>query len=144
MPIVRCSNNKIDQRLKEFNFIIETKTRYKCRSRVSHALILVSQVAIMFKVFSLLLLFTEKISANNFTCLNGSFIVASEICDGIANCADSSDERRELCSPIICQADQFKCYYGACISRREFCNKHADCIDGSDEFNCGKSNESCE
>lgn len=98
--------------------------------------------AIMFKVLVCLLL-AREILANNFTCSSGGSIGAGEICDGIANCADSSDERIELCAPIICRADQFKCYYGACVSRQKFCNAVADCIDGSDEFNCGKSNVSC-
>lgn len=81
--------------------------------------------------------------ANNFTCLNGDSADVSEICDGFADCLDSSDERIELCSTFICQADRFKCYYGACISREKFCNGIRDCVDGSDEFNCGKSETSC-
>lgn len=99
--------------------------------------------AIMLRVLVCLLL-VRNIFANNFTCLSGGSIVAGEICDGIVNCADSSDERVELCSTIICKADQFKCYYGACIDRAMFCNGNADCIDGSDEFNCGKPKNSCE
>lgn len=98
----------------------------------------------MFKVLVLLFFTAHKGLANNFTCSSGGSIEAGDICDGIANCVDSSDERAELCAPIICGADQFKCYYGACISRRKFCNNVSNCIDGSDEFNCGKLNGSCE
>lgn len=107
-------------------------------------LLIMNKVPVLLTIVLLLLTNARKILANHFTCLSGNSIGAGEICDGIANCADSSDERRELCAPTICQADQFKCYYGACISRQKFCNKRADCVDGSDEFNCGKSNESCE
>lgn len=109
-------------------------------SKASHAL---NVCKAMLRVLVFLLL-CEQIVSKNFTCLNGSFIGAGEICDGIANCADSFDERSELCSPIICQADQFKCHYGACISRQKVCNQNSDCVDGSDEFNCGRSNDSCE
>lgn len=99
---------------------------------------------IMLRKLALVLLVAHKLLASNFTCSNGDSIIASKICDGIANCDDSSDERQELCAPIICQPDEFKCYYGACISRELLCDKQTDCIDGSDEFNCGKSNGSCE
>lgn len=97
----------------------------------------------MLKVLTLLLFLGKSLSAN-FTCLNGSLIEADGICDGEADCADSSDERAELCLAVICRADQFKCYYGACISRAGFCNREGDCLDGSDEINCGRSNRSCE
>lgn len=80
----------------------------------------------------------------DYTCLNGDSIAADNICDGIANCSDASDERSELCSSTVCHSNQFKCYYGACIDREKFCNQLIDCVDGSDEFNCGKSNKSCE
>lgn len=95
-------------------------------------------------VLVLLLHLCQEILSNDFTCRNGNFISAGAICDGKADCADSSDERSELCAPIICQADQFKCFYGACISRENVCNRNPDCVDSSDEFNCGRSIESCE
>lgn len=98
----------------------------------------------MFKTITFLLIIVQKVLASSFICSNGNSINASEICDGIANCRDSSDERRELCSPIVCRANEFKCYYGACVSRASLCNNLTDCIDGSDEFNCGKSRGSCE
>lgn len=99
--------------------------------------------AIMFKVLVLLLL-AAQLQANNFTCSSGGSIEAGEICDGTADCADASDERAELCSPIICRPNQFQCYYGACIGRRLFCNGINECMDGSDEFNCGTTKGSCE
>lgn len=83
-------------------------------------------------------------AAINFTCLNGETVGANEICNGIANCADSSDERKELCLSTICRPHQFKCHYGACVDRTKFCNKISDCLDGSDEFNCGRLTKSCE
>lgn len=99
--------------------------------------------AIMLKVLTLLLLLAKSLSAN-FTCSTGDVIEADRICDGKADCADSSDERSELCLAVICRADQFKCYYGACISRAKFCDREGDCLDGSDEINCGRANGSCE
>jgi Low-density lipoprotein receptor domain class A len=102
----------------------------------------------MFEVPVLVILFLSQqqrlAHANNFTCLDGFSIGAGEICDGIGDCADSSDERVELCASVICQPDQFKCYYGACISRLKVCDGKSSCVDGSDEFNCGKANGSCE
>lgn len=92
----------------------------------------------------LLLAILHQILAINFTCLNGELVGANEMCNGIANCKDSSDERLELCSTMICQPHQFKCYYGGCVDRKKFCNQVNDCLDGSDEFNCGKSKKSCE
>lgn len=98
----------------------------------------------MWKVLVVVLL-ARGLLAANFTCFGGGFVADDgEICDGKADCADSSDERRELCAPIICQADQFKCYYGACISRTRVCDESEDCVDGSDEFNCGRASDSCE
>jgi hypothetical protein len=82
--------------------------------------------------------------AEFFNCLNGERVGAIEICNGIANCADASDERSELCLSMICQPNQFKCYYGGCIDRSKVCNKiPKECMDGSDEFNCGRANGSC-
>lgn len=93
-----------------------------------------------------LLIFTSvlhQILATNFTCLNGDTVGADDICNGVANCADQSDERVELCATTICQPNQFKCYYGGCVDREKVCNKFTDCLDNSDEFNCGRSNNSC-
>lgn len=102
-------------------------------------------ISTVFILIGALVIFIDvEIYANNFTCLNGDSSDASSICDGISDCLDSSDERNELCSTIICHADQFKCFYGACINREKFCNGVTDCKDGSDEFNCGKSETSCE
>lgn len=98
-------------------------------------------------IFILLILLHQNISsavAVNFTCQSGESVGANEICNGVADCIDSSDERKELCLATICQPNQFKCYYGACVERVKFCNKNSDCLDGSDEFNCGRSTKSCE
>lgn len=98
----------------------------------------------IFLVLILSLLHENNVEAANFTCQNGEFVGFNEICNGIADCNDSSDERKELCLSTICQSNQFKCYYGACVDRTKICNKFNDCLDGSDEFNCGRSTESCE
>jgi Low-density lipoprotein receptor domain class A len=81
--------------------------------------------------------------SSNFFCQNGESIGANKICDGISDCVDSSDERKELCFSTICETNQFKCHYGGCVHRDKFCNKIKDCVDGSDETNCGKLNGSC-
>lgn len=97
--------------------------------------------------FLILLLHQQNflnVRAVNFTCQNGEFVGANEICNGIANCKDASDERKELCLSTICQPNQFKCHYGACVDRVKYCNKHNDCLDASDEFNCGRSTKTCE
>lgn len=99
---------------------------------------------VFFVLFILLFIMRlSKIEAKSFTCLNGDYVDLDEVCDGRADCLDSSDERIELCSSYICRKDQFKCNRGACVSRASFCNGINDCVDGSDEFNCGKNGTSC-
>lgn len=119
----------------DFNFV--RFSAYKCGS-TQHTDEQMSKVLVLLVLVRLAL-------AANFTCFSGDLVGDDgEICDGKSDCADSSDERRELCAPIICRVDQFKCYYGACISRARVCDASEDCVDGSDEFNCGRANTSCE
>lgn len=53
-------------------------------------------------------------------------------CDGIAECADHSDEMN--CP--ICSELQFQCDKGQCVDSQLRCNGEPDCADGSDELDC--------
>ena len=53
-------------------------------------------------------------------------------CDGIAECADHSDEMN--CP--VCSELQFQCDKGQCVDVQLRCNGEPDCADGSDEQDC--------
>ncbi|XP_053968133.1 uncharacterized protein LOC128869590 isoform X1 [Anastrepha ludens] len=101
--------------------------------------------------------FISVVSATNCTvangqwkCLDGDCISINALCDGVVNCADSSDENSEMCrkrleevppgesdgntNQLNCAGwDQMKCWSGFCISVDGKCNGIRDCDDGSDE-----------
>ncbi|CAL4065611.1 unnamed protein product [Meganyctiphanes norvegica] len=61
-----------------------------------------------------------------------SCITQKELCDGIANCRDHSDEL-----DCGCREDEFLCKNGlSCIGKTLLCDGVTDCPDGSDE-DCG-------
>lgn len=64
---------------------------------------------------------------------SGECIQNSDVCDGIKNCADGSDETEKRCITEYCAPFTFRCAYGACISGDARCDHHIDCADGSDE-----------
>merc|ERR1711965_234379 len=63
---------------------------------------------------------------------SGNCVLNHFKCDGVAECADNSDERN-----CTCKEDSFQCKSdGACIRQDFQCDDEADCEDESDEQNC--------
>ncbi|XP_027843018.2 low-density lipoprotein receptor-related protein 1 [Aphis gossypii] len=76
-----------------------------------------------------------------FQCKNHQCIQPSQICNGIFDCKDNSDE--ENCGNYTCLDTDFKCQRGTkfstlptCISNHLKCNGRNDCLDGEDEKDC--------
>ncbi|KRT84438.1 lipoprotein receptor [Oryctes borbonicus] len=77
----------------------------------------------------------------NFNCGSGDCVSMEQLCDGIADCQDGSDETRAQCGNVRCPSFLFQCNYGACIPKNQVCNGENNCADGSDEEGpgCAKS-----
>ncbi|CAB3366798.1 Hypothetical predicted protein [Cloeon dipterum] len=72
---------------------------------------------------------------NQFRCYDGTCILETWVCDGVADCTHDEDE--EHCGQAGCLSDQYACRVdGACVNITMVCNGKKDCIDGSDEFGC--------
>jgi len=56
-------------------------------------------------------------------------IIEDDVCDGIVNCQDLSDE-------TDCDCDDYTCENNICISEDKVCDGENDCIDFSDETDC--------
>ncbi|KAH8417261.1 hypothetical protein KR222_007248, partial [Zaprionus bogoriensis] len=82
---------------------------------------------------------------NKFECGNGSCISSFEVCNGVRNCPDGSDETGLTCvsQRQHCSKPYFQCSYGACVIGTAACNGVNDCADGSDEtvLRCGTEDD---
>ncbi|RNA36027.1 low-density lipo receptor-related 2 isoform X1, partial [Brachionus plicatilis] len=73
-----------------------------------------------------------------FKCSNEKCVFKSEVCDGINDCLDMSDESN--CPVSYCTNEQFKCRNGTCIEKSKRCDGKVDCGDFSDEIFCPQVN----
>lgn len=69
----------------------------------------------------------------SFQCDNRQCISIDLLCDGNADCSDSSDEAVKYCAAQYCPSFSFRCGNGACIGAKKKCDERYDCLDGSDE-----------
>jgi hypothetical protein len=75
----------------------------------------------------------EECADTEFTCGNGACIGNAQICDGMPQCADASDEDPGICGAPGCAPDEFTCADSTCISVDQTCDGIPDCLGGTDE-----------
>merc|ERR1711915_608507 len=64
-------------------------------------------------------------------------ILQESVCDGVADCADGSDEGGCKAVNSLCPHTLFTCSNKVdCLSHVKVCNGVSDCLDGSDELQC--------
>ena len=63
-------------------------------------------------------------------------IIDTQVCDGIPQCNDESDELTSVCVNWTCSTGLWKCGDLKCISRLLVCDGKAHCDDASDELLC--------
>ncbi|XP_072144593.1 uncharacterized protein [Dermacentor andersoni] len=68
-----------------------------------------------------------------FVCRNKEVISVVNVCDGVHDCRDRSDESG--CG-VTCPDGSFRCASGKCVSIGAFCDFKDDCGDSSDESQC--------
>lgn len=75
-----------------------------------------------------------------FQCANRKCIARYQLCDGIDNCGDGSDENNmTMCVKQIRPCDptlEYTCANKMCIDRLKICDLADDCGDLSDELGC--------
>ncbi|XP_033099819.1 suppressor of tumorigenicity 14 protein homolog, partial [Anneissia japonica] len=67
-----------------------------------------------------------------FVCGDFEFVLLEQVCDGIIDCADFSDELQSC----PCSDDSFQCANGVCIAAAKRCDRENNCLDWSDEQGC--------
>lgn len=78
------------------------------------------------------------IGCESYQCPLGKCLNDTQLCDGVPDCHDSSDERSDVCTTHRqCNANELRCHNHKCILRSQFCDRIDQCGDGSDEpLNC--------
>ncbi|XP_033122266.1 suppressor of tumorigenicity 14 protein-like, partial [Anneissia japonica] len=77
-------------------------------------------------------LINDILSGKIFVCGDFEFILLEQVCDGIIDCADFSDELQSC----PCSDDRFQCANGVCIAAAKRCDRENNCLDWSDEQGC--------
>ncbi|XP_050312267.1 prolow-density lipoprotein receptor-related protein 1 isoform X2 [Anthonomus grandis grandis] len=73
---------------------------------------------------------------NSFRCSDGGCVPFHLTCDGLAHCADASDEEGGYCGYRTCPLGWTKCANKRCVPSNATCDGVDDCGDSTDELNC--------
>ncbi|KAK3082885.1 hypothetical protein FSP39_007983 [Pinctada imbricata] len=74
---------------------------------------------------------------NDFVCHDGSKCFPRiQVCNGVTDCLDGSDEFRAVCNKEECGPGFYTCKNHQCASLNSRCDGTPNCMDGSDEKDC--------